>query len=204
MHLHKYRLNLTILGCLLWAGAVSAQNMPSKVSVERVHVPKVTLTDTSLIKFFVQEFFIDETQVDKIDIIDATGNGFGDKDLAITYPSREIYFVFPSDTAQTIMNNWRFTANFQIVGGTEKSEFYENAESRRAENGIFAALLRGLTRNYKGDPMKIRFEKKDGSIVFEMWGYDEEKLQYSPRELPGGRDAMFIYTTVSDTLYTGK
>ena len=100
------------------SSGVAQEKIPERLTVEQVMVPKVTLADESLISFFVNEFFIPETLVTKIDIIDATGNGFGEKDLAITYPSREIYFIFPSDTAQAIMNDWKFTANFQIVGGT--------------------------------------------------------------------------------------
>ncbi|MFQ5631071.1 MAG: hypothetical protein ACE5I1_20045 [bacterium] len=185
------------------ASAVYSQD-GKKITVEQVMVPKVTLTDQKLISFFVSEFFLPETLVTKIDIIDATGNGFGEKDLAIAHPSGEIYSIFPSDGAQKIMNNWKFTPNFQIVGENIDPEVYESLPTDRAANNIFSALLKGIERNYTGGPIKIRMERLGMNTVFEMWGYEDRRLDYKPAPVTPTSDVMYIYTTVKDTVYVEK
>lgn len=181
-----------------------AQSDTAKLTVEQVMVPKVTLTDQQLIAFFVKEFFLPETLVTKIDIIDATGNGFGEKDLAITHPSGEIYSIFPSESAQQIMNRWKFTPNFQIVGENLDPDVYASLPTDRAANNIFSALLQGIQRNYGDGPIKIRMERTGRNTVFEMWGYDAGKLHYTPAPVPCASDALYIYTTVKDTVYLEK
>jgi hypothetical protein len=187
----------------LTASAVFCQE-DSRITVEQVMVPKVTLADQKLIAFFISEFFLPETLVTKIDIIDATGNGFGEKDLAITHPSGEIYSIFPSDAAQKIMNKWKFTPNFQIVAENIDPEVYETLPTDRAANNIFSALLKGIERNYSGGPIKIRMERLGMNTVFEMWGYQNNLLSYKPAPIPCSSDVMYIYTTVKDSIYVEK
>ena len=67
-----------------------------------------TISDPKLIEFFLFEFLITDTAVTKMEIIDATSNGFGIEDLVKCYPSERIYVPTPSDTAQKIMNAKRF------------------------------------------------------------------------------------------------
>lgn len=195
---------LVMLTLLLATQLCYAQKNAERVTVEQIVVPKVTLMDPELITFFVNEFFIPESLVTKIDIIDATSNGFGKNDLALTHPSGEIYFIYPSEKAQNIMNNWKFTPNFQIVGENLDPEVYESLPTDRAANNIFSALLKGLQRNYRGNNIKIRFERDGASTTFEMWGFREEDLQYTPAPVPGGRDLVYIYTTIKDTVYVEK
>ena len=186
-----------------FASTVQGQD-DSKITVEQEMVPKVTLTNQKLISFFISEFFLPETLVTKIDIIDATSNGFGEKDLAITHPSGEIYSIFPSEAAQRIMNNWKFTPNFQIVGENLNPEVYESLPKDRAANNIFSSLLKGVERNYSGGPIKIRMERLGGNTVFEMWGYEEGELSYTPSPVPCSSDVMYIYSTVKDTIFVEK
>ncbi|KAA3616496.1 MAG: hypothetical protein DWQ05_12260 [Calditrichaeota bacterium] len=174
------------------------------ITIEQINVPKVSLVDAPLIKFFITEFFIPETLVTQLDIIDATGNGFGEKDIAITHPSEDIYFIFPSAKAQGLMNEWKFTPNFQIVGENVDPDVYQLLESDRAANSIFSGFLKTLNRNYKGVPIKLWFERGHHGTVFEMWGYEKSKLKYEPAMIPGGRDFVYIYTTVKDTLFLEK
>lgn len=194
---------LTTWSIAMTASAVYCQD-GSKITVEQVMVPKVTLTDQKLISFFISEFFLPETLVTRIDIIDATANGFGEKDLAITHPSGEIYSIFPSEAAQNIMNKWKFTPNFQIVGENIDPEIYESLPTDRAANNIFSALLKGIERNYAGGPIKIRMERLGMNTVFEMWGYKDTLLSYKPAPIPCSSDVMYIYTTVKDSVYVEK
>lgn len=188
--------------CLLPVAASGQSD--TDITIEQINVPKVSLDDPSLIQFFITEFFIPETLVTKLDIIDATGNGFGEKDIAITHPSEEIYFIFPSAKAQGLMNQWEFTPNFQIIGENIDPEVYQLLETDRAANSIFSGFLKTLNRNYKGVPIKVWFERGKDGTVFEMWGYDKKRLKYQPAKVPGGRDFVYIYTTVKDTLFLEK
>ncbi len=205
----------------------SAQETNS-ISVDKITVPVVSVEDKNLIDFFMFEFFIPETLVSRMDIIDATGNGFGEDDLVKTYPSEAIYFPVPSDSAQQIMNSWKFRANFQIVTEDRPPEEFENIESDRAENGIFASILRGVNRNYQNNPISIWFERDRTGVTFEMWDFDRKALSYAPPPpaVPDSvltydlvhvirsdtlikadttmYDLIYIYKTVSDTLMLGE
>jgi hypothetical protein len=182
----------------------------NKITVDKISVPVVTIEDKDLIDFFLFEFFIAETLVTRLDVIDATGNGFGEDDLVKTYPSEAIYFPVPSDTAQKIMNNWQFKANFQIVTEHRPPEEFDppagragNLPNESAPNGIFAGILRGVNRNYSDQPMKILFERDDKGVTFEMWGYNPAALNYTPPP-PPVPDSVVTYDLVrvfrADTL----
>ena len=200
----------------------------NRITVDKISVPVVTITDKELIDFFMFEFFVAETLVTRLDIIDATGNGFGEDDLVKTYPSEAIYFPVPSDSAQKIMNSWQFKANFQIVTEDRPPEEFENSANESAPNGIFAGILRGVNRNYSDQPMKILFERDDKGVTFEMWGYNPTALNYAPPPpaVPDSvvtydlvrvfradtlmkadtklYDLIYVYKTVSDTVYFGN
>lgn len=197
------------------------------VNVDKITVPVVTITDKELIDFFMFEFFIAETLVTKMDIIDATDNGFGEDDLVKTYPSEAIYFPVPSDSAQSIMNSWKFKANFQIVTEDRPPEEFESLPTEKAENGIFASILKGLNRNYEDQPINIWFQRDRNGVTFEMWGFTQDSLNFTPPPPPVPDsvvtydllrvtrsdtlikadttlyDLIYVYKTVSDTVYFG-
>ncbi|RMF69064.1 MAG: hypothetical protein D6743_02525 [Calditrichaeota bacterium] len=211
--------------CLLQMAAKGGAEKGGEVTVDKMTVPVVSIQDPSLIDFFVSEFFIAETLVTRLEIIDATRNGFGEDDLVKTYPSEQIYFPVPSDSAQKIMNSWRFKANFQIVTENRAPEEFENLPQQKAENGILASILRGVNRNYQDQPINIWFQRDSSGVTFEMWGFKESALTYSPPPPPVPDsvvtydlvhvirsdtllntdstlyDLIYVYKTVSDTLY---
>ena len=196
----------------------------SGINVDKVTVPIVSISDRTLIDFFVFEFFIAETLVTRMDIIDATGNGFGEDDLVKTYPSEAIYFPVPSDSAQAIMNSWKFKANFQIVTEDRHPSEFESLPTEKAENGIFAAILKGVNRNYEDAPINIWFQRDAEGVTFEMWGFNRDSLEYTapPPPVPDSvvtydllhivrsdtlikadttmYDLIYVYKTVRDTL----
>jgi len=176
-----------------------------KIIINQVMIPTATITDSELIKFFLEAYMIPETDVDKMVFIDATANGFGAEDLIKCYPSEQTYYFFPSDSAQKIMNSWKFTSNFQVVTQDKPAEVFESLESEKAANWILAGLLRRLNWNYQDLPIKIYFERDSTAVIrFDMWGYNEAALQWRPPPPPPKvpettYDVMHIIR--SDTLY---
>lgn len=225
---HPMALGGVVLGLAFLASLSLFSQEGKKITADQVSVPVVSVRDQDVIDFFLFEFFIPETLVTQIDIIDATGNGFGEDDLVRTYPSQAIYFPVPSDSAQKIMNRWQFKANFQIVTEHRQAEAFENTEGERAAHGILAGLLRGLERNYRDVPIKVWFERDADGITFEMWGYNDSALVYTPPPPPVPDsvvtydlvhvirsdtlvqadttlyDLIYVYKTVSDTVYFGN
>lgn len=211
---------------LVW-GLPAALWPQSKASVDQKIIRVASVTDPALIEFFLMEFLITDSPVTKMEIIDATANGFGVEDIVKCYPSERIYVPTPSDTAQKVMNNWRFSANFQVVTQNGPAEIFEGTKTEAAQNGILASLLRGLERNYQDWPIKLYFERDQQTATFEIWGYNPVRLQYKPAPpvVPDTvtaydivhvlrqdtlvvadttlYDVLFIQRTVSDTVFVG-
>jgi len=216
--------SLAIIATILFSSNARAQN---GTTVDQKMIRVATINDQALIQFFIFEFLITDTAVTKMEIIDATGNGFGVEDLVKCYPSERIYVPTPSDTAQQIMNGWKFTANYQIVTQNSPPEVFEGTKTDAAQNGILAALLRGLQRNYKEAPIKLYFERDAKTATFEMWSYSPGRLSYTaaPPPMPDTvtaydvlsvtyqdtlvvadttiYDLLYISRTVSDTVFVG-
>ena len=221
------RLILSALFIVLFILPIPSATAQNGTTVDQKMIRVASVVDQNLIQFFLFEFLITDTAVTKMEIIDATGNGFGVEDLVKCYPSERIYVPTPSDTAQKVMNGWKFTANYQIVTQNSPPEVFEGTKSDAAQNGILAALLRGLNRNYKESPIKIYFERDAKTATFEMWGYSANRLSYAaaPPAMPDTvtsydvlsvtyqdtlvvadttiYDLLYISRTVSDTVFVG-
>lgn len=143
------------------------------ISIDQTIVQTTTILNQKLIRFFVEDFMIPEKDVKKMVIYDLSGDGFGELDIARTYPGGKFYLLTPSSRAQKIMNMWSFGGNIKFTANSNDSpEIFENApDSVRAQGGIFAGLLRSLRRNYKGVPFKLHLEQDDKVTAIEMWGY---------------------------------
>lgn len=183
---------------------------PKSISVDQAIVQTTTITNLKLIKFFVEDFMIPEKEVRKMVIYDLSGDGFGEMDIARTYPGGRFYLLTPSSKAQKIMNMWSFGGNIKFTANSNDSpELFENApDSVRAQGGIFAELLRGLRRNYKGVPIKIHMEQDNDVAAIEMWGYDPNLMKYTPppiNKVPEQVPVMkliYLEKTVVDSVYT--
>lgn len=182
------------------------------IITDQTIVQTTTVLNPKLLKFFVEDFMIPEKDVKKMVIYDLSGDGFGDKDIARTYPGGRFYLLAPSSKSQKIMNMWSFGGNMKFTANFNDSpELFENApDSVRAQGGIFAELLRGLRRNYKGVPIKIHLEQDKDVAAIEMWGYDPNLMKYMPplvNKIPEQVPVMkliYLEKTVVDSVYTNQ
>ena len=126
---------------------------------------KVSITDSILVKYLLDQFFIfPEKEVTRIDIYDVTNNGFGEKDIAETYPDRSIYFLeFVNEEAQQVMRKWKMPENYESIGENLDPNFYE--ADGLAQSGVLASILRGVKRNVKRSPVTIWF-RQDSTGIF--------------------------------------
>lgn len=146
---------------------------------QRAHWVSV-IDDPALIQLFVDEFFL-SGGVNRIEVFDLNNNGFSHGDVYKTYPDEMIYHLDdPSERIQKVMDSWEFEANFSYIGENEIStpEYIEAQSVNKAGNAIVGAFLRGLNRNYKDIPVQVWFHRDENGLRFEMWGYNEDKLQY--------------------------
>lgn len=198
------------------------------VTIDQQMVSTAIVKDPELINFFIEAYLIPEENVTEIRFIDATGNGFGEEDLIKCYPSERTYYLFPSEDAQEVMNNWEFTSNFQSVTQNVDPSVFERLESDKAQNWILSGLLRALNWHYQDRPIKIFFSRDSNTVVFDMWGFNLRALQWQqpppPPQVPRTTydlmhilrsdtliiadttyyDQYFIYRTVADTLFMSE
>ncbi len=154
----------------------------SEIVLDQSIVQTVTVTNKNLITFFAEDFMIPEKKVSRLVIYDLNGDGFGDTDLARTYPAGRYYLIAPGSKAQKIMNNWSFGGNIKFTANSDDPpEMFEQVpDSLQAMGAIFSALLKGLRRNYKGQAIKLHLEQGDDVTSLEMWGYNSNLMQYQP------------------------
>ncbi len=180
------------------------------VAIDQTIVQTTTILNPKLINFFIEEFMIPEKDVKKMVIYDLSGDGFGDKDIARTYPGGRYYILTPSNNAQKLMNRWSFGGNIKFTANYNDSPaLFESApDSVRAQGGIFAELLRGLRRNYKGIPIKLHLEQDANVTAVEIWGYDPKLMKYTPppvNKIPEQVPVMrliYLEKMVVDSIYT--
>ncbi|KAA3620423.1 MAG: hypothetical protein DWQ05_00330 [Calditrichaeota bacterium] len=188
--------------------ALTAQN--DQVVVDQSIMQSTTVSNRQLISLFSEDFMIPEEDISRLVIYDLSGDGFGEGDIARTFPGGRFYMITPSARTQNIMNNWSFGGNIKFTANSNDSpELFENApDSVRAMGGIFAALLRGMRRNYSGEPIKMHLEQVDGVTSIEMWGYSPELMHYVPppinkvpEEIPVMK-LIYLEKTVVDSVYS--
>lgn len=143
-------------------------------------IDKVEITDVDLIKFLLNQFFIPSENVTKLVIYDVTRNGFGEKDIAVTYPDGTIYFLdFINKEAQQKLQSWKPPDNYEMTGDSEDPKNYEIKDV--AQSGVLVSLLWGVKRNLRNSPAQIWFRQDSaGLFKFFMTGYEDAKLSYTP------------------------
>lgn len=192
----------SMFSVLLLMGFTSLKAQP-EVVIDQGLVSTATIHNPGLIRFFLEAYLIPEDSVTKIEFIDATGNGFGEDDLIKCFPSEKTYFLYPSDTAQQVMSQWKFTSNVQSVTRVSDATVFETLETDKASNWILAGLLQRLNLNYHDVPIKIYFERDSSAMVFEMWGFNRDSLRWQSPPLPPKTPETtydLLHVVQSDTL----
>jgi len=212
-----YKLFYSISLLFLIVNICFAQQHEKPIAMNQITIPKISFADREMISYFMDEFFIPETLVTKMDIIDVGLNGFGENDIVRLYPSDNVYFLqFVSEAAQKKMNEWEFKANFQITAKNEDLSIADDYETNIPAYNIFGAILRGLNQNYQDLPIKIRFERDSSTVLFELWGHNEQELKVIPdintrlndpiltqiiaKSDTTLYDCIFVYKTIIDTV----
>lgn len=201
-----------LMGLAFMMISTKSDAQQKSISIDQEIVQTTTITNQKLIRYFVDDFMIPEKDVKKMVIYDLSGDGFGEMDIARTYPGGKFYLLTPSSRAQKIMNMWSFGGNIKFTANSNDSpEIFENApDSVRAQGGIFAGLLRSLRRNYKGTPFKLHLEQDDDVTAIEMWGYDPNLMKYAPipiNKVPEQVPVMkliYLEKTVVDSVFTSQ
>lgn len=209
--LNKSKWIIALLVGMIFIGQpekISAQQGTGAV-VDQSMAQTATVTNKKLIGLLAEDYMIPENDILKLVIYDLSGDGFGDGDIARTFPGGKFYKITPSPKVQAIMNRWSFGGNIKFTANSNDSpELFENSpDSVRAMGGIFASLLRGIRRNYRGEPIKIHLEQNDGVTSVEMWGYRPELMAYTPppenkvpEEVPVMK-LIYLEKSVVDSVY---
>ncbi|MEX2640089.1 MAG: hypothetical protein WD266_05360 [Balneolales bacterium] len=171
--------------------------------IGQISRPFAEITNQELIGFFLDQFLIAESDVNKLEIIDVTANGFGPDDIVVAHPSMSAYIVEePSEAALTVMQDWSLD-DYRVDSDNIEPDLFDpeltGNVTDAAQNAIIADLLRTLNRNYAGLPIRLRLERDENGFTFEMWDFDEGSLQYTPSP-PVIPDSVLIYLTETDTV----
>lgn len=197
---------------LLLAPRAALWAQKSPIDIDKATVQFAKITDPRLIQMLTDDFMIPAEDVKNLTIYDLNGDGFGENDIVQTFPGGRVFLATPSAKVQDYMNKWSFGGNVKFTANADDSpERFENApDSVRAMGGIFASLLRGMRRNYKGKPIKMYVEQNDDVASIQIWGYDPRLMQYMPvpenrvpEEVPVMK-LIYLEKTVVDSVYTGR
>jgi hypothetical protein len=167
----------------------------SEKEMDFLLLPYISIDDRSTIRFFVEEFFLPEDDYARIEVIDTESNGFGQNDLLKFYPSGSMYYLdMVTDSAQKVMNSWQIKENIEIVTDLREIDVLDTIPS--AEYGILSSLAKGIERNYRDFPINLSMKRDSTGLVFEMWGYESEQLEYTPPP-PPVPDSVPVYDLIS-------
>ncbi len=190
--------NYFIILLVIYAN-VSVTDVPAQSNEEKVKeydlVSHITISDRETIDFFIEEFFLPETTYVSVDIIDTENNGFGENDLLKFYPSGVMYYLdMVPDSAQQLMNSWKIVDNYEIVTELRNPSEYDSVKT--APYGILSSMVKGIERNYRDYPISISLDRDSTGMVFRIWGYNEDSLEFNPPP-PPHPDSVPIYDLLS-------
>jgi hypothetical protein len=222
----RYLLVCFVLGCAAGLSGNEAYGQARQADFTQVTRPVAQLSDPGAIDELLTELIITpqipQDSINRVEVVDVTGNGYGPDDLVVVYPSGETFNIDPSlvtGRVQEIMRSWSLESEFQYDGANAPAETFRpdttqvdtvdadtlEAQPRRAqpqdeeqaENEIMADVLETVQRNYQGEAVSLLLEKDANGFTFEMWDYNQQAMRY--QAAPGGppdtvqtRDLVYV------------
>ncbi|RJP82333.1 MAG: hypothetical protein C4524_00860 [Candidatus Zixiibacteriota bacterium] len=202
-----------------------------EVVVMPYQVYHAIVKDHTLIEEFrAGQFLAADLRIDSLEVIDATRNGFGQGDLMVIYPNKDvIHLMTVEEPLRSFMNSWRFNANQQFTSPNKPStEILKDAkELESAYAGMLTFVLQGVELYYPTEENIEGFFRRDKETTFiELWNFNPDELKYrEPININLSDtqqvydllqvvsrdtvfivdstlyDAIYIYKTIHDTVY---
>lgn len=142
-----------------------------------------TVQDTVLIDTLLEALLIPAREVERIDVIDLTANGYGPDDAIILHPSLETYLVGADVPrgVQDVMKTWELEEDYRLDATLEDSDRVERDAHQRqnARDALSGAVLGAIDRYYTGDEIDLRLSREASGLRLEMWNYDPAALRYA-------------------------
>jgi hypothetical protein len=175
---------------LLWITPVWAQD----VHVQPIMAFRAMVTEPGLIQQFLHsQAILVEGKVDSLEVIDATSNGFGENDLLMLFPSKQIFpLMTVEEPLKSIMGGWHYNLTQMTTPSRSSSELRQQARAdQNPYTGLLSFVLRGLERYYRGNRVEGTFRRDENSSYIALWNFAPDSFRY--REI--------IDSTVSDTIH---
>ena len=158
-----------------------------------------SVTDSAVIRQFIDQQSIPiENRIDSIEIIDAAGNGFGEHDLIILYPSKRTYSLMTiEEPLKSMMKDWYYNAEQLTSPDIASVQLFhaarEDSTGKGAFKGLLASILKGLELYYSGATIEGSFRRDENSSFLELWNYEPSALQFRELQTAGLLDTVQNY-----------
>lgn len=192
------------------------QNIPDP-EVSQIFRNIAEITDPASIQIILDDFLLPENvdEIERLEVIDVSNIGFGSNDVLVVYPSQNVYLIDqPTPQLAEIMRGWSIQEQRRDAENLGSQYFYpahadtlerweiDESEIELVQNSLISDLLLSLERNYNDMPISLRFERDYETFTFQMWNYNEDAFEFSPRP-PGVADSIavndFLYVLYSDS-----
>lgn len=203
----KVRKRNIIFTCLvlLICGVSSAR----EIVVEPYSVYHVVVNDPGIISLVRSEQSLDpEMVIDSLEFIDATRNGFGEGDLMVVFPNKQVFPLLNVEgKLRSTMDSWLFRETHQLTSPITDSYEMERVadEVKKPKPLILSAILRSLERYYSGDQIEGYFRRDCQTSFLQLWNYDPEQLKFVKMSQEEGAKKLnsfdLLKIVVHDTVY---
>ena len=195
-----------------------SQSEPQTTIVGQIFQTVAEVFDKEIIDMILYDFFIpaDLEDITKVEVIDITGNGYGNNDVLILYPMETIYAIEgPSPELVEIMRSWSFDEFRRDAENLPADEFYpvradslvkndllipEEERVNVAQAAVLSDLIASLDRNYQDDDINIRFQRDENGLTFQFWNFNNEALAFTPRP-PAVSDTVNVFDLMQITVF---
>jgi hypothetical protein len=185
---------ILILGLIFAAAGWAA--FGQEIHVKPVMAYSASVTDRGLIQqFLTQQSILSDEPVDSIEVIDATANGFGENDLLVLYPSKQIYpLMTVEEPLKSIMTNWHYNLSQVTSPHTSFAELAQQAKAdRNPYLGVLSQVVRGLDRYYRGSQVEGTFRRDQNSSYIALWNFAADSFKYQESRDAGATDTLRYY-----------